>query len=202
VKSIFLAIYEGAGFGNKIIPGTPEIYTNVIPGVPVKVGRNPSGTIVASTTTDSTGTYYFSNLPADNYTIYTDIPGYPMDSSYHVTVTSNDSISNLDYVVDSNSVHLVIDVGFSETKAQTPVYTVYPNPTKGNINIHFVNGAVDEVVRIYDLSGRVMYTSKFHSKYSNSVYTFDISESGISTGVYLLELQNCGKKFKINFMRE
>jgi PKD repeat protein len=194
-------IYEGAGFGNKVIPGfTP--YANVIPGVPVKVGKNPGGNIVASGVTDSTGTYTFGNLPADNYTIYTDIPGYPMDSSYHVAISVNDTVANLDYIVDSNSVSMVIDVGFNEVKNEISVFSVFPNPTKGNVNIRFETALAYETITLRDMSGRTVQTIQLPKIEKGDKVQINLTELKLSSGVYLLELNNSGKKFRICYSNE
>ncbi|MBC7861969.1 MAG: T9SS type A sorting domain-containing protein [Bacteroidia bacterium] len=193
-------IYEGVGFGQKLILGPVGVMTNVIPGVPVKVGKNPGGAIVASTLTDAGGVFTFNNLPIDNYRIYTDIPGYPMDSSYALSITGSETVVNLDYYVDSNSVY--IDLTTKSPKAiQNEInFKVFPNPTNGKITIQFANENKNETICLYDLGGRLIYSSTQNSL-QNNYLQLDLNGLEISSGVYLLQLQNSGKKFKINFMR-
>jgi hypothetical protein len=195
-------VYEGNGFGQKIIPGFgPGIKTNVIPGVPVKVGKNPGGAIVGSGTTDTSGYFSFTNLPYDSYTIYTDIPGYPMDSSYTVNLTpGNEEATDLTYVVDSNSVY--IDITASAPGATTNEVTnlsVFPNPSSGNIYIKLPKENGEEVIRILDLSGRIIYTS---ATKGNAIFILDLRQLNLSTGIYLLDLQHTGKRFKLNYNRQ
>jgi photosystem II stability/assembly factor-like uncharacterized protein len=94
-------IIETDGFNR--IPGDP------IPGVDVKLGRNPGGQLIANTQTDATGEYSFDNVPVnfpgESYTIYVDIPGLERDSSYTVVVTSSNlNFPNLNYFADSTTV--------------------------------------------------------------------------------------------------
>ena len=50
--------------GDKELPG---LAGEPIPGVDVKLGKNPGRSIVASSKTDSTGAFHFDKLPAGNY---------------------------------------------------------------------------------------------------------------------------------------
>lgn len=52
----------------------PGLAGDPIPGVDVKLGKNPGG-IVASSRTDSQGNFHFDNLPAGNYELI--LPGLP-----------------------------------------------------------------------------------------------------------------------------
>jgi hypothetical protein len=184
-------VYEGVGFGLKIIPGTPVPFANVIPGVPVKVGKNPSGTIVASGSTDANGSYYFDNLPIDDYRIYIDIPGYPMDSSYVVSITgSSDSIVNLDYVVDSNSIY--IDITAAVTAFQKPTassFAIFPNPAKENATFAFeVNENSNVNLELFNLQGEkiaVLLNRNFEKGNYNE--KINLGQFAVSEGVYVIK---------------
>jgi Leucine-rich repeat (LRR) protein/PKD repeat protein len=201
-------VYEAAGFGQKQIAGSnPVIMVNVIPGVPVKVGRNPSGTIVASGTTDSSGYFSFSNLPYDTYTIYTDIPGYPMDSTYTLSFTSgNETVTNLDYFVDSNSVYIDATLAVKNSFDQCSAFSVFPNPTSGSIYVRFSGPGLQsgnihsETIRLYDLSGRMIYSNRDYLP-GNTIFHLDLNELGISQGTYLLDIQQAGKKVRVSFVK-
>jgi photosystem II stability/assembly factor-like uncharacterized protein len=99
--SISGTIVESSGFVR--VPGDP------IPGVDVKLGRNPGGQLVVSTQTDANGEYSFDNVPVnalgESYTIYVDIPGLERDSTYTVVITSSElDFPNLNYTADSSTV--------------------------------------------------------------------------------------------------
>ena len=70
-----------------LLPGL-ALAGDPIPGVDVKLGKNPGGSIVASSQTDSQGNFHFDKLPAGNYTLK--LPGLP-DQSF--TVGAEGSIS-------------------------------------------------------------------------------------------------------------
>lgn len=56
----------------------PGIMGEPIPGVDVNLGKNPGGSIVASSNTDNQGNFHFDQLPAGNYTLK--LPGLPDQS--------------------------------------------------------------------------------------------------------------------------
>lgn len=182
-------VYEGIGFGQKIIPGF-GVMTNVIPGVPVKVGKNPSGTIVAQTITDATGHYQVTGLPYDNYRIYTDIPGYPMDSSYLVTLNAgSDSLVNLDYFVDSNSVYIDLTTAAHLPSKAAAYLNTYPNPAKENAVIAF-NVKDNSLVKfeLYNLQGEkiaVLLNRRFEEGNYTEIINFD--QYGITGGTYMIK---------------
>lgn len=56
----------------------PGLAGDPIPGVDVKLGKNPGGSIVASSKTDNQGNFHFDKLPAGNYELT--LPGLPAQS--------------------------------------------------------------------------------------------------------------------------
>ena len=190
--SISGVVYEGAGFGNRISNGqNPIPCTNPIPGVPVKVGKNPSGLIVASGTTDNNGVYSFTNLPIDNYKIYTDIPGYPMDSSYSVSITGvGDSLINLNYYVDSNSVYVDISLTNQNLDAiNSSILNLFPNPAQEKATIAFdlkENSCVN--FELYNLVGEkiaVILNQNFNK--GNYTHSINFNQYALSKGTYLIK---------------
>ncbi|MBC7865153.1 MAG: carboxypeptidase regulatory-like domain-containing protein, partial [Bacteroidia bacterium] len=188
--SIHGTVYEGMGFGQKLILGPVGVMTNVIPGVPVKVGKNPGGSIVATTLTDTSGQYDFTNLPYDSYKIYTDIPGYPMDSSYAVVLSaSTDSLINLDYFVDSNSVYIDLTTQIHSIEKNNSSTTVFPNPAKDNVTFVFEvkeNSLVN--MELYNLQGEkinVILNRNFEK--GKVTQTINLDQYNITSGTYMIK---------------
>lgn len=98
------SVIEGVNFTRNI--GDP------VPGADVKIGSNPGGAIIASTTTsqltdnDGGGHFYFTNLPYGNYDVYVDIPGLFRDTVITVSLNATTPQAvQVNYVADSNQVY-------------------------------------------------------------------------------------------------
>jgi hypothetical protein len=71
---------------------------------------------------------------------------------------------------------------------ETDIFSVYPNPTTGVIQINLKNDKYKEVL-IMDLSGRVM----FERPLTEIKTTIDVSK--LSSGIYFVKVQNVILKF-------
>ena len=71
--------------------------------------------------------------------------------------------------------------------------SLWPNPVKGILNVK-LNNATNEDVRIslFDLQGRKITTSV--NKVTNTIFTKEIDTKNISSGVYLLSIEQGNKK--------
>jgi len=183
-------IVEDTGYVR--VPGDP------VPGVDVKLGRNPGGQLVTGGQTDSNGEYEFMNVPYGNYTVYVDIPGLGRDSSYTFTVDSVNSVYNyLDYIVDSTTIYIVPNagVGVHEVAAATEKFNVYPNPSKGNATIEYTIASDAQVsLAIYNMLG-VKVTDIVDTRQQAGTYKFAISDktTGLRSGAYFVALVTNGK---------
>jgi hypothetical protein len=181
-------ILEDAGFRS---PGDP------VPGVDVKLGRNPGGQLVTSTQTDSSGSYTFSSIGYGNYTIYVDIPGLERDSSYTLTIDTTHTVFNyLDYTVDSTTIHYVPNAGVGiHTSEQKSNFLVYPNPSKGNATIEYTITTESEVnLGIYNILG-VKVADLLSGHQQTGTYKFIFSDKNVrlNSGVYFIALFTNGK---------
>ncbi|MBL7882887.1 MAG: T9SS type A sorting domain-containing protein [Bacteroidia bacterium] len=181
-------VIEGPGFGR--LEGDP------IPGIDVKLGRNPGGQLVTSTETDNNGDYNFSNLPNGSYTVYVDIPGLGLDSTYTVEITdTTNNYPNLDYEVDTNSVYPVNQNPNSISNldfAKATKFSVYPNPFKSGLNITYALSQDAEMrLEIYSVLGiKVQSIVNKNQQAGEYRYTFD---DQIQSGVYFISLTVDGK---------
>ncbi|MBK7182386.1 MAG: T9SS type A sorting domain-containing protein [Bacteroidetes bacterium] len=180
-------VLEGPGFGR--LEGDP------IPGIDIKLGRNPGGALVTQTTTNATGQFTFDNIdintPGEYYTVYVDLPGRERDSTYNVIVTaSNTTFNQLDYAVDSNSVYpinpIVTSIGYYNF-ANENKFSVYPNPFNENTTIAYTLSADAEVrLEIYNVLG-VKIQNILSTKQQAGEFKY-VLDNKINAGVYFISL--------------
>ena len=61
---------------------------------------------------------------------------------------------------------------------------VYPNPTNGNININLDHNAENASIKVYDLTGKIIYESVINNSYKANVNLNDFA-----AGLYFLEIK-------------
>lgn len=64
-------------------------------------------------------------------------------------------------------------------------FSIYPNPSNGNMSISVVNNIENAKVTIYDLSGRIVYAERMDIS-----GTANINTGKLATGVYILKINN------------
>jgi PKD repeat protein len=182
-------IVEGPGFGRA--QGDP------IHGVDVKLGFTGSSVVVASTTTDANGEYFFDNMAFGNYTIYADIPGLERDSTYQLTIdAANNQFLNLDYIVDSNSVYIVQGIGIENYYApDNSGLMIYPNPVKDNATIKYtITGDAKVTMDICNLYGvKIQSLVNAHLPGGDYSYAYNPKTNGLKPGIYFITLSVDGK---------
>lgn len=167
--------------------------SNTVPSSSVLLEQVPGG-IKAHTTSDASGNYSFSNVPAGTYKITVDVPGLPMKSTYTVTVTAqNLTFSNLDFTVDTTARNGGVYAGYplsvTEATLADAQVTVYPNPSDGQFNIaieSFAPGLLE--IKIYNTLGQLVYAdnaANTSGNFSQSIHTGDLA-----AGIYTLQLRS------------
>jgi hypothetical protein len=189
-------------------PGFQRFEGDPIPGIDVKLGRNPGGQLVTNTQTGMFGDFSFSNIPVnapgEYYTIYVDMPGLMRDSVYNITVTASNYIfTQLDHKVDSNSVYpvypVVTGISCAELIRETN-FTAYPNPFKQNLTIAYtLKQDADVLVEVYDVLG-VKHHSFVNSKQFAGRYTYSL-ENNMSSGVYFVRVTVNGQSGVIRVVK-
>ncbi len=193
-------IYEGAGYethrvNQSAIPGNP------IGGIIVKGGKNPGGQMFVQTTTGPAGgptwgQYTLPGLPpngpGEEYFILVDIPGLDTNNTYHKVITiSNNSYTNLDFVVDSAKINPVSSVSVHDLSAIENQIKVFPNPASGSVNIQYSLVTNSNVtIELYDLFGKVIKTIQPQTEQSirsNHYYSVDIND--LASGMYFVKLK-------------
>lgn len=189
-------IREGLGFIRQ--EGDP------IPGLDVKLGKNPGGQIMASTQTDNNGYYYFPNLPlnstGESYIVYADIPGLGRDSSYNVVLDPTHPLyDSLNYLVDSTTIYIVptSSTGINTiTHEATSHFSIYPNPFKGTAGIEYnISKEADVTLEVMNVLG-VKIRSLVNSRQSAGNHKCNLNNQNnqLSPGIYFITLTIDGKE--------
>ncbi len=107
---------------------------------------------------------------------------------YAVEVTKNGC-------TDTSRCVSIVTAGISETTGIFKDVTVFPNPTRGVVNLN-LGSLQDVTVTVYSIQGRLIYhTTNIHSP----TYTFEFNEA---SGVYILEVSSAGQRQFYRLMRE
>ncbi|MEO6302354.1 MAG: T9SS type A sorting domain-containing protein, partial [Bacteroidia bacterium] len=83
-----------------------------------------------------------------------------------------------------NSCSPVVTVGLKENKKLSSKLWIYPNPTSGNININLDHNTENASIKVYDLTGKIIYESVINNTYKASVNLNDFA-----AGLYFLEIK-------------
>ena len=161
-------------------------------GLDISLERADSSGVAGYAITDTLGRYSFNNIPSGTYSIYVDVAGLVMDTTYTVTITATDSVfSNLDFCVDTT----LIDIcNLSTFVFEAPVFevdlNVYPNPYTGQTHIVFrLANKADVSLEVYNILGAKIHTLYEGIKDKGDYhYTFIAQKSGSYSGIYLLRL--------------
>jgi subtilisin-like proprotein convertase family protein len=104
---------------------------------------------------------------------------------FNVTVWNDEGCSGDDQIL--------ITYPLSELTVQNQnVVKLYPNPNYGKFIVECSVFFSDEVIRIYDCYGRVVFINKIAEKKRN----FEIDVTGLSNGIYVLEIVGKGNVIK------
>jgi subtilisin-like proprotein convertase family protein len=186
--------------GGRIVegPGFERLEGDPIPGIDVKLGRNPGGQLVTNTTTNSNGYYSFGSLALNDgaangvsYTVYVDIPGLLRDSSYVVTIDATTPVlDSLNYMVDSTTIYIVptSSTGISNIAlAKENKFSVYPNPFRDNLTVSYtLNADADVKLEVYSIVG-VREEIIINTQQQKGEYKFSLNNN-LSSGVYFISL--------------
>ncbi|WP_242082403.1 pectinesterase family protein [Aestuariivivens sediminis] len=133
----------------------------------------------------------FTKINRDKNTVSLTLAG---ADSYHINhngtiTTTNESAIEIDLIPGNNSISVSTDNScqgkYSENIFVSEDVMVFPNPTRGNIQV-YVNGKDGQVeVSIFDLQGRV-YKNSTNRVTSNRIIDLDLTS--LSNGIYYLQL--------------
>lgn len=164
-----------------------------VPDVDVSIGKKPGGIIVSHAKTDSAGVYEFEDMEIGSYSIYADIPGLPMVSTYNITVGASDTLfKNKDFKADSAKISIDTissTIGITEAhKGLSQHITIWPIPATDQISIYIPALLSQKACKaiIFDITGRQIQQVSILGP------SCQLSVSGLPGGVYILEVMTQG----------
>ncbi len=123
------------------------------------------------------------------YKIYENLP-----KSFSIIVTVTDSLGNCkqdltSFYLTNNSTNSIVEVN------EKNKISVYPNPATNKINILFEGNIPKNIVaNIYDSKGSLVITETMEGN--------EINTTNLAQGLYLLTIENEGKRYSTKFVKE
>lgn len=144
-----------------------------------------------------------SNTASVNFQMPVPVPANAPNSSMMIRCTVTDAANNT--VVVTWPVYYFCDPvqksSITDKVNEIEPLSVYPNPSKGNFTLAFIakkeKGTGE--IRLFDLSGALVYTQSISDvlKGENSL-NLELSNSRLSPGTYVLEVEIGSEKLKTN----
>jgi hypothetical protein len=176
-----------------IIEGTGYVHAAGMPleNVNVFLMNSSTGIALDHSVSNPGGVYMFNNVPDGCYKIYVDIPGLPVDSMYTVCVSGNDTLTDLHYIADANSVFITNSaLSVQESVNSESNISVFPNPASETAIIEFRVAEKGKIeIQIMDLLGKsivLMNEVKVEGSYK---FLLEPAQMGLSPGIYLINLR-------------
>lgn len=168
-----------------------------VPGAEVFVELEPDDEPITYSTSTNNGEYSITNIPSGRYSLYVDISGIPLITSYTNFVISNDSSSyfNLNFIVDTSltspSINANNSIGIPINDFSQVAISVYPNPFNELLTIQLNSLPVNDIlVELYNVTGSkiaVVKNTNADSK-TNTLY-LNAKEHDLTAGNYYLKLR-------------
>lgn len=184
--------YDSTGNGN--ISGLVKYGTGVVDqNGPVREGKpaekmlvylvDASGKTVAYTHTNSDGVFDFGKVPVGNYKVWGEMAGkqtLPAQASINSAVNN---VSGIKIIIGKNS--LTSSIGEQATIVEPIEAKLYPNPSKGILNIESATKNISSV-QVYDITGQLIVEST--NENDNSKVSLDISNN--KNGLYIIKINS------------
>ncbi|MEQ8926224.1 MAG: hypothetical protein RLO81_10455, partial [Fulvivirga sp.] len=146
--------------------------------------------------TNENGEFFFENLPAADYRINIQYPGYPMDNESDVDIIIEESKNNdynLEALVDEGKISVTILSTTGLLDELIRKVNVYPNPAVESIKIEFtdaINFKGQVHVIITSITGESIYESHFNGESINRSRLLEIPTGIYDAGTYILSIKN------------
>ncbi|RQO41532.1 hypothetical protein DBR39_02560 [Chryseobacterium sp. KBW03] len=108
--------------------------------------------------------------------------------------------TNVFYNINPINFTITQTLGVSEAAANQDVFVVYPNPSKGLLNIKFSKSNEVYDITVYDVSGRLVFNQENNKLNHDKVGTFDLSH--LIKGDYLIKVKSKNLEKTIKWIKE
>ncbi|WP_276964474.1 reprolysin-like metallopeptidase [Chryseobacterium sp.] len=108
--------------------------------------------------------------------------------------------TNVFYNINPVNFTITQTLGVNETAANKDVFVVYPNPSKGLLNVKFTSSNEVYDITVYDVSGKLVFTQANNKLNHDKKGTFDLSH--LVKGDYLIKVKSKNLEKTIKWIKE
>ncbi|WP_343687876.1 reprolysin-like metallopeptidase [Chryseobacterium gleum] len=108
--------------------------------------------------------------------------------------------TNVFYNINPINFTITQTLGVNEASANKDVFVVYPNPSKGLLNVQFANSNEVYDITIYDVSGKLVFAKANNKLNHDKTGTFDLSY--LVKGDYLIKVKSKNIDKTIKWIKE
>ncbi|WP_126653707.1 reprolysin-like metallopeptidase [Chryseobacterium aureum] len=108
--------------------------------------------------------------------------------------------TNVFYNINPINFTITQTLGVSEAGINKDVFVVYPNPSKGLLNIKFTHSNEVFDITVYDVSGKLVFTQNNNKLNHDKTGTFDLSS--LVKGDYLIKVKSKNLEKTIKWIKE
>lgn len=159
--------------------------------------NNTTGAIIKKTVTNSSGHYYFDNLPVDvPFKIYPELINYVTTPYPTITLTSSaPATMGASFVQHTLSQTITpVTTAISNAPIANAGIAIFPNPASGTLNIHWnAENVGTGTIVIADFTRREVLKSNVDMRQVSGDAL--ISLDGISTGLYMVSIKGNGVNY-------
>ena len=96
----------------------------------------------------------------------------------------NDQVENFDAPAETDPSSICFDP-LSTDEFEVNSFSIYPNPSNGQVNLNMRTSLGEGQIQIIDLNGRIVFTQE-----NLLEGVISVNSNGLSSGVYLIEVSN------------
>ncbi|PRB02434.1 hypothetical protein CQ046_12805 [Chryseobacterium sp. MYb7] len=108
--------------------------------------------------------------------------------------------TNVFYNINPINFTITQTLGVGEAATNKDVFVVYPNPSKGLLNIKFANTNEMYDITVYDVSGKLVFTQADNKLNHDKTGTFDLSQ--LIKGDYLIKVKSKNLEKTVKWIKE